>query len=223
MNTTPEAPSMTATELLENLRQRIADGDTSITAAELQQAESGVEFAKLQAAGQAKREAAAEHQARLDELEKIREEVENGLPNISGKIHGKLEKIDKDLADLLQLANEHDRKVLDYGKRIRDLADQGATVGDIEATADGVIAGDVAVRTINLETCIARATRQKADQPLTELSFAEKFKPVVREHIDASVSVRLLKNLGGHEEGAVIKVMPSIAERMIDAGNAEAA
>lgn len=213
---------MTVTEILNNLKQRIADGDTTVTAAELQQAEASVEFARIQSEGQQQRDEAAAHQALLDELETIRGEVENGLPNTFDKIRTKLLKIDKDIAEVMGMADEHDRTVTRYGARIQTLAKQGAVIDDLEYTADGIYAGDRRVSVIGLNNIIVYAARKKADFPSSTLTLAERYRPVDTPKSDSNVTVQLLRALGGNDEGDTVRVLPSIAEQLIQAGDAEA-
>lgn len=214
--TTPE-------QALADLRQRIADGDTSVTAVELQQAESAVQIAGLQAEGRERREAEAEHQAKLDELAEIRKAVENDLPNISEDLSKKLLKIDSLIAEAVKLANGHDTRVATYSTRIRDLTKQGATIEGLDANVSGIIAGDRIVGLVDLNAHITRAARRRSDYPSKELTLADGYKPSDRKHVDNSVTVTFLKDVGGHRKDDTARLAPSQAERMIDGGYAEQA
>ena len=216
MTSTPE-------QNLADLRQRVADGDTTVTATELQQAESGVQIAALQAEGRERREAEAEHQAKLDELTEIRKAVENDLPNISEDLSKKLQKIDNLITEAVKLANGHDTRVATYSTRIRDLAKQGATIDGLDANVSGIIAGDRIVGLVDLNAHITRAAKHRAEYPGRELSLANGYKHSDRQHVDNRITVTFLKDVGGHRKDDTTRLTPSQAERMIDGGYAEQA
>lgn len=213
MTSTPE-------QNLTDLRQRVADGDTTVTAAELQQAESAVQIADLQAEGRERREAEAEHQAKLDELTEIHKAVENDLPNISEELRTKLVKIDKLILEAVKIANEHDYKVAGYSNRIRDLAKDGAEIEGLEATADGIIAGDRIVGAVGLNAHITRAAKQRGDFPSSDLSLALGYKPSDRKHVDSRTTVKFLRDISTYQEGDAVLLMPSQAKILIDGGYA---
>lgn len=213
----------TPTEALADLRQRIADGDTTVTAAELQQAETAVQIANLQTEGRERRAAEAEHQARLDELEQIRAAVENDLPNRSKKLASLLTKIDKSIEEAVTLATEHDQTITAYSSRIRTLQREGAVIDGLEVTADSIIAGNRNVGLIGLDAHITRAAKLRHEYPSHALSLADGYKPADRAHTDNNVTVTILKPVGGHRKDDTVSLTPSQAERMIEGGYAEPA
>ena len=228
MTSTPE-------QILENLRQRVEDGDTTVTPEELQQAEAAVQFTRLQTVGQEKREAAAAHQAKVDELEAIRDEVENQLPNISEQLRGKLEKADKLISEAVALAASHDVKVTGYGARIKALAEEGVEILDLEWTANGIIAGTRIVGLTDINAHINRVARKRADYPTNPLTIADGFKPADKERVNTNRTVRFLQSkekshqtVNGviettyhHKAGELRELGPGAAQALVDAGVVE--
>lgn len=216
-------PTATPEEILNTLKQRITDGDETVTAAELQQAETAVEIATLQNKGRERRAAKAEHQARLDELKQIRAAVENDLPNRSKKLASLLTKIDKSIEEAVTLASEHDQTIAAYSSRIRALQREGAVIDGLEVTADSIIAGNRNVGLIGLDAHITRAAKFRHEYPSRALSLADGYKPADRAHADNNVIVTILKPVGGHRKDDTVSVTHSQAERMIEGGYAEPA
>lgn len=236
MNTTQEKPTMTAQELLDNLHQRIADGDTTVTADELQQAEASVNFTRLQTAGQHARAQAAEHQARLDELHDIRVALEVNLPEFSTKIRAKLAKAEKEIEAAEQLATEHNTQVTAFRSRIKQLERDRASVEGLELAGTRIIAGDREIDTINLDQDIARAANSKGSFPSSKLELVNEFRAGDRVKTNNSVTVRWLhdrtrsslnvatnsfETVYDQKAGDTASLSPGAAQHLVEYGAAE--
>lgn len=234
MTNTPE-------QILDNLRQRIEDGDNTVTPEELQQAETAVQFTRLQTTGQEKRDAAAAHQAKLDELDQIRQAIAEDAPFQGEALTKLLAAAEKAMTAFIKATLDRNKRIAQYVKRIKALELEGSVSQHLETYPGGVGTDALLVNSEVID-------RLHAGQILTELlekigrdnkfekdawhprrssmgspnpyGDIEKTRNIATRE---TVEVRFLRNVGGHEVGDTAALMPSAAKRMIDTGYAEAA
>lgn len=118
-----EREAREAAALVEALERRVVDGDESVTADEIDQAEKVGRFARLRAKHTAAKAAKAKHAAWLRACGDIRAEMEAYAPGLGDRVTERLQAAEQALNDVVAIANAHNAKVADWRRRMVDLGD----------------------------------------------------------------------------------------------------
>ncbi|MFV2102809.1 hypothetical protein [Micromonospora sp. LOL_024] len=125
--TLAEREAKEAAALVDALERRVVDGDDTVTAEQIEQADKLGRFARLRAQHTAKKAAKAQHAAWLRECGQIRAEMEAYAPGLADRLTEKLKVAEQALTDVVAMANDHNTRVADWRRRM-------VTLGNLEHT-----------------------------------------------------------------------------------------
>lgn len=191
-------PTATPEKILDNLKQRITDGDETVTAAELQQAETAVEFTRLQAEGQQARAAAAEHDAKIAELEQIRHAITHDVPNVTSELSKLTRQFETTAMKILTLTDQHNERITGYVSRVKALDKEGVTIDGLTRAAGdtGIIADNRIVSTHDAKTLLERILEQHTRYSGDTDDLHATIPRMDREHASKDRTIRWIEDRG---------------------------
>jgi len=139
-----------AEELAQQLEASVRSGDDTVTAKQVREQRSLVDFLHLKVEGARAKAAAIHEKARVDALRSLRADVLKRAPETGAELVEALEAVEAAAREFMTLADAHDEMAREWSRKARTLGIEGVTVeegiglsGVNEIRVDGITIAEV--------------------------------------------------------------------------------